>query len=66
MIDGLVARVRSLWRGALRTREVDADVTEEMRTHMEMRAADLVRSGLVSRGGRAARPRGVRSRRVPR
>ena len=46
MVAGLVARARSLWQGVRRTRDVDADVAEEMRVHMEMRAADLVQGGL--------------------
>ena len=46
MISELMARVRSLWRGVVRTRQVDADLTEEFRLHIELRAADLVRSGM--------------------
>ncbi len=47
MISGLVARVRSLWRGVVRTRQVDDDLKEEFRLHMELRAADLVRAGMT-------------------
>jgi putative ABC transport system permease protein len=47
MIDGLIARGRSLWRGVVRTRQVDGDLDEEFRLHMELRAADLVRAGMT-------------------
>jgi putative ABC transport system permease protein len=46
MIAELMARVRSLWRGVVRTRQVDADLNEEFRLHIELRASDLVRSGM--------------------
>jgi predicted permease len=46
MIAELIARVRSLWRGVVRTRQVDADLNEEFRLHIELRAADLVRAGM--------------------
>ena len=46
MVSELVARVRSLWRGVVRTRRVDADLNEEFRLHIELRAADLVRAGM--------------------
>src|SRR4051812_33353618 len=46
MIAELTSRVRSLWRGVVRTRQVDADLNEEFRLHMELRAADLVRAGM--------------------
>src|SRR5918999_5950276 len=41
----LVARMRSLWKGVVRSRQVDAELEEEFRTHLELRAADLVRAG---------------------
>ena len=47
MIAQLMARVRSLWHGILRTQGVNADLQEEFRLHMEMRAADLVRAGMM-------------------
>jgi putative ABC transport system permease protein len=47
MIVELMARVRSLWRGVVRTRQVDADLKEEFRLHIELRAADLVRVGMT-------------------
>jgi putative ABC transport system permease protein len=46
MVAELVARVRSLWRGVIRTRQVNADLNEEFRLHIELRAADLVRAGM--------------------
>ena len=46
MIAGLVARVRSLWRGLRRRSDVEAEMDEEFRLHLELRAEDLVRSGL--------------------
>ncbi|MGH7462900.1 MAG: permease prefix domain 1-containing protein [Longimicrobiales bacterium] len=46
MISRLTARVSSLWRG-IRTRSaVEAEMRDEFRLHIEMRAADLVRAGL--------------------
>ena len=47
MVSELLARVRSLWRGVFHTRQVDADLQEEFRLHMELRAADLVRAGMT-------------------
>ena len=47
MLRGIVARARSLWRGIRRRDEVEADMNEEFRLHQELRAADLVRSGLT-------------------
>src|SRR5919108_1263331 len=46
MVSELMARVRSLWRGVVRTRQVDADLNEEFRLHIERRASDLVRAGM--------------------
>ena len=46
MIAELLTRMRSLWRGVVRTRQVDADLNEEFRLHIELRAADLVRAGM--------------------
>lgn len=43
---GLLARLRSLWRGVIRTRQVDADLNEEFQLHIELHAADLVRAGM--------------------
>ena len=46
MISPWLSRVRSLWRGVARTHALDAEMREEFEHHIEMRAADLVRSGL--------------------
>ena len=46
MIAELKARLVSLWRGLQRRPALEADMSEEFRTHIEMRAADLVRAGL--------------------
>ena len=46
MFAPLIARIRSVWTGVVRSRRVDADLHEEFRTHMELRAADLVRAGM--------------------
>src|ERR687895_2082680 len=48
MLGPLIARIRSLWNGVLRSRHVDAELHEEFRTHLELRAADLVRAGMSS------------------
>jgi putative ABC transport system permease protein len=47
MIAELIAKTRSLWNGVFRTQRVDADLQEEFRLHMELRAADLVRAGMT-------------------
>ncbi len=47
MLAELLARGRSLWRGGVRTRDVNAELDEEFRLHMELRAADLVRAGMT-------------------
>ena len=52
MIAGLIARVRSLWTGARRPDEIDADMQEEFRLHQEMRTDDLIRSGLTPEAAR--------------
>jgi predicted permease len=44
MLARLIARTRSFWRGMRRTG--DADMLEEFRLHVELRAADLIRSGV--------------------
>src|ERR687895_171028 len=48
MFSEIIARARSLWRGVRRTEAVNAEMSEEFRLHMELRAADLVRSGMSS------------------
>ena len=47
MVAELLARVRSLFRGVVRTRQVDADLKEEFRLHIDLRTADLVRDGMT-------------------
>ena len=46
MLSGLIARVRSLVKGI--TSDPDTDMQAEFAHHMELRARDLVRSGLSS------------------
>ena len=46
MLSGIVARARSLWSGVRKRGDVESDMTDEFRAHMELRAADLARSGL--------------------
>ena len=46
MLSALVARARSLWSGITRGRNIDDDMQEEFRHHIELRAADLARSGV--------------------
>src|SRR3954467_6089790 len=41
------ARLRSLLRGVRRSTAIDDDMEAEFRLHMEMRAEELVRSGLT-------------------
>jgi len=36
-----------MWRGVTRSHEVDADLKEEFRLHMDLRAEDLVRGGMT-------------------
>ncbi|MEP6833810.1 MAG: ABC transporter permease [Gemmatimonas sp.] len=43
----LVARVRSLWRGLRNRDTVETQMLEEFRLHLELRTADLVRTGLT-------------------
>lgn len=45
----LVARLRSLVRGLVKRSEVDREMTEEFRHHIEMRTEDLVRRGTPRR-----------------
>jgi putative ABC transport system permease protein len=45
MLDALVARARSLWRGVFLRRAADAELHEEFALHRELRAADLVKGG---------------------
>ena len=45
MIPALIARIRSLWQGVRRA-DLDAEMLAEFAHHMELRARDLVRSGM--------------------
>jgi predicted permease len=45
MFSQLRSRATSLWRGIRRGPAVDAEMSDEFRTHMELRADDLVRQG---------------------
>ena len=45
MIAGLAARARSLWRGLTRRSDVEAEMHEEFRFHVDARVEDLVRAG---------------------
>lgn len=47
MFSRIIARARSLWHGVRRRSDVEADMNEEFRLHVELRAQDLVRSGLT-------------------
>ncbi|HJU65396.1 MAG TPA: permease prefix domain 1-containing protein, partial [Gemmatimonadaceae bacterium] len=46
MLSEVVARVRSLWRAIRYRSDIEAEMSDEFRLHMELRAADLVRHGL--------------------
>ncbi|HEX7048811.1 MAG TPA: ABC transporter permease [Longimicrobiales bacterium] len=45
-ISGALARLRSLWRGVRRRAQVEAEMREEFRHHIELRTEDLLRTGL--------------------
>jgi putative ABC transport system permease protein len=42
-MNGLLARARSLWRGLRRPEQLEAEMDEEMRFHIDMEAERLVR-----------------------
>ena len=46
MISGFIARLRSLWRAVRRRDDVEAEISEEFRADLELRAEDLIRAGL--------------------
>ncbi len=46
VVSELAARLRSLWRGVRGGAAVDAEMEEEFRAHIDMRADDLVRQGV--------------------
>ena len=43
---GIIARLRSLWHGAIRPAQVDAGMADEMRFHIEMETQRLIARGL--------------------
>ncbi|MGH7467887.1 MAG: ABC transporter permease [Longimicrobiales bacterium] len=45
MISKLHARLRSLWRGIRQRPSFEAEMSDEFRAHIEMRATDLARTG---------------------
>jgi predicted permease len=45
-MEGLLSRARSLWLGLWWRRVLEADMEEEFRLHIELRAEDLIRSGV--------------------
>ena len=47
LFSGLVARARSLARGMRRTANVDVEMEEEFRHHLELRTRDLMHAGLA-------------------
>jgi len=49
VLSRLIRRVRSLWRGMWRRADVEAEMDEEFRHHLELRTQDLVRRGLSPR-----------------
>jgi predicted permease len=44
---GVLARLRSWWRGVRRRDGVETEMSEEFRAHIELRADDLARAGLA-------------------
>lgn len=53
LVAGLVARIRSLYRGLRRRDDIESEMRDEFRHHIEMRTAALVSQGVES--GEAAR-----------
>ena len=47
LVDGIIARFRLLWRDIWRRDGVESEMADEFQYHMELRAADLVRSGVA-------------------
>jgi putative ABC transport system permease protein len=47
VIAELTARARSLWNGVFRTGQVNDDLNEEFRLHIDLRADDLTRQGMT-------------------
>jgi len=44
----LIANLRAFWRGLRRPSQVDADMTDEMRFHIDMEAERLQQKGLAA------------------
>src|SRR5262245_46903532 len=49
MVQGVFARLRSLWRGMRHRSDVESEMNEEFAVHVELRARDLERTGLSPR-----------------
>ena len=47
MIPGLIARCRSLWRAIRRRADIESEMADEFRAHVDYRTADLIRWGLT-------------------
>lgn len=47
LLGGLMARLRSLWRGLRRRALVEDEMREEFRQHLELRTEDLIRRGMA-------------------
>ena len=45
--SSIIARLRSLWRGLRQRGDIEAEMSEEFRHHLELRTEDLVRSGIA-------------------
>jgi putative ABC transport system permease protein len=45
-MTGLIARVRSIWKGMVGSSSVDADMQAEFELHMELHTAELVKQGV--------------------
>ena len=45
MFSSLRARIRSLWHAVTRRSDVESEMSEEFRSHLELRTADLIRRG---------------------
>jgi predicted permease len=48
VLSSIIARLRSLWYGLRHRADVEAEMTEEFRHHLELRTEDLIREGLSS------------------
>src|SRR5688500_13612221 len=48
MLSGLIARLRSLARGFRHRATIESEMSDEFRLHLELRAHDLIKSGLSS------------------